>query len=436
MLNHHIDTLENGLTVIRVPMESSKSVTVMALANTGSRFEQPHQYGIAHFFEHMVFKGTQNYPDSQSLALAVDSIGANFNAFTSKEYTGYYVQSSSKHLRRALDVVSDMLLTPRLKQSDIDREKGVITEEINMYVDSPPSHIGNLYEQMVFGGSGLGHDILGTKKTVSSLKTNDFRQFLRSWYGLGNLVLVVAGNSKVVEDSKTLDLIAENFSKETEPRVKGKVDIDLYMSDKKTGPISIDRLHVENRATEQAHFVLGWPGIKMSDERRYAMTLLSTIMGGYMSSRLFTEVREKRGLCYYVNASTDQYHDGGMLNVYAGVDPKRVYQALEVVIDQMEGVADQSKKITQEELQTAKDHIAGKMALNLENGKSVAQFFGSKQLLLGEIEAPDRVLKKLNKVTLDEVSNLAGQLIKPREQRLAIIGNFPEIARFEEMISS
>lgn len=433
MLKHSIDTLKSGLKIIRIPMNSSASVTVMALANTGSRYEQPHQEGLAHFFEHMVFKGTKNYPDAQALALAVDSVGADFNAFTSKEYTGYYVQASSQHFNKALDVVSDMLLTPKLNQDDIDREKGVIIEEINMYVDSPSRHIGDLFETMVFKGSGLSHNIIGSKETVNSFKTLDFQQFLQSWYGLGNLVLVIAGDSKVVSSEDTLGLVENMFAKEAGERAKGKVDLANYLSGKGEDPISIDKLHVENRSTEQAHFVLGWPSFDRQDPRRYAMTLFSIIMGGYMSSRLFTQVREKRGLCYYIHSSSDQYHDGGMLTVSAGVDPKRVYEALEVVIDEMQK-SFTSSKITLQELKTAKDHISGKMALNLEDSQSVAQYFGTKQLLFNQIETPDQALEKLNKVSLEEVHSLAEQIIKSKEERLAIIGNFPDVKRFEEII--
>lgn len=434
MLKHKIDHLKNGLTVISIPMESVRSVTVMTLANTGSRYERPEQYGIAHFFEHMVFKGTKNYPDAQALALTVDKIGADFNAFTSKEYTGYYVQAASEHFQTAVDVVSDMLLTPKLRQEDIDREKGVIIEEINMYVDSPARHIANIYDRMVYQGTGLGHDILGKKETVNSFTSQDFKDFLNQWYGLSNLVLVVSGDSKVVGQKNTLEMIEKMFSKDAGNRAEGKVDNTSFLADKSQTIISSERLHVEKRATEQAHFVMGWPGISRIDDRRFAMTLLSMIMGGYMSSRLFTELREKRGLCYYISAGSDQFHDGGMFEVSAGVDPKRVYQALELVIKEFEQVLDQSKKITQSELQTAKDHIAGKMALSLEDSQSVAQYFGVKQLLMGEIESPTEVIEKIKAVKLDELVSLATELIKDKKVRLAIIGNFDDQDKFLEII--
>jgi len=434
MLTHQIDILDSGLTVIRVPMNSLESVTVMALANTGSRYETASQQGIAHFFEHMVFKGTDKFPTAQDLAVAVDSVGADFNAFTSKEFTGYYVQAASKHLQLALDVVSDMILAPKLRQDDIDREKGVIVEEINMYLDSPARHIGDVFERMAFAGSGLEHDIIGSKETVNQLTSQNFKDFLSKWYGLSNMILVIAGDASIVKKEVTLDLINQLFAKEGGKRSDQKIDLNPYLSGKK-GPISSQRFHLEKKTTEQAHFILGWPAIKRNDPRKYAISLLSIVMGGNMSSRLFSEIREKRGLCYYIHASSDEYHDGGLLSVAAGVDPNRVYQALELVMAEFNALANGSKKITQQELQASKDFIAGKMALSFEDSQSVAQYFGSRQLLMGEIETPDEVLAKVNQVTLDQVQTLAEEIIKGKSARLAIIGNFEDKIKFEKIIN-
>jgi len=207
-------------------MPAVESVTVLVLCNTGSRYEKPEQYGIAHFFEHMVFKGTKKYPTAQILASTVDGIGADFNAFTGKEYTGYYVKAAAQHVGLALDVVSDMLLAPELRQVDIDREKGVIVEELNLYLDTPHRHIADLFDNMVYQGNGLEHDIVGNKSTIRSLKSDDFQTFLQSWYGLGNMLLVLAGDSQVVEDEATMDLIRAAFAKEAGERVKNKIKLE------------------------------------------------------------------------------------------------------------------------------------------------------------------------------------------------------------------
>lgn len=438
MLQHYITTLDSGLVVIRVPMPSVKSLTVIALCNTGSRYEDPKHYGIAHFFEHMVFKGTANYPDTQTLSSAIDAVGADFNAFTSKEYTGYYVKAASHHLNLALDVVSDMLLTPALRQEDIDREKGVIIEELNMYLDSPARHIGNLFEQMMYAGSGLEHDIIGVKETIKSIHSDDFRSFLNTWYGLGNITLVIAGDEEQVGKDETLRLVEKMFSKgekntgqhSKESRHKLQVQKKLVAN-----PISDKKLHVEYKKTEQAHLVMGWPGLKRDDKRRYAVSVLSTILGGNMSSRLFTEVREKRGLCYYVHSDFDQYHDTGFFGASAGVDQTRVEEAVKVIRAEFEAATSAgAKPITQVELQKAKDYVAGKMVLGLEDSEAVAQFFGMKQLLLDEVLSPEEVLAKYNALTLKEVQAVADELIKLGELRLAVIGPYKEPQVFADLI--
>src|SRR3989344_8779819 len=210
--------LSNGLTLLRIPMKGVQAVTVLALVNTGSRYEKPEWGGISHFLEHMVFKGTEKYPTAQDLAAAVDAVGAEFNAFTSKEYTGYYVKAASEHMPLAIDVVSDMLLTPTLRKDDLDREKGVIVEEINMYNDTPMRHIGDIFEQVLFAGSPLGRDIIGTKETVRGLSREDFVAYVKEWYGLGNVVLTVAGDATVVGGDSIVRDIEHAFSKKSDSR--------------------------------------------------------------------------------------------------------------------------------------------------------------------------------------------------------------------------
>jgi predicted Zn-dependent peptidase len=432
MLTHIYDKLTSGLQVLRIPMPEVKSVTVLALANTGSRYETPKEQGIAHFFEHIVFKGTKNYPDAQILAGSIDAIGADFNAFTSKEYTGYYVKSASQHFEISLDVVSDMLLAPKILQEDVDREKGVIIEEINMYEDTPMRQISNLFEGLVFDGSGLGHNILGTKETVSGITSKDFRRFLAKWYGLGNLVLVVSGDEKIVKSSKTLELIKKYFAKDAGKRDSSRIDTQKISQ--KELKISTKKLLVTYKKTEQAHLCMGWSGLQREDDRKYALTLLSTVLGANMSSRLFTEVREKRGLCYYVHSDTDFYHNTGIFGASAGVDPTRIEEAITVILSEFYSVVDGSKPITLEELKKAKDYIAGSMVLDLEDSRSVAQFYGMRQLLSNQVKSPTEVLDLISKVTLQEVQDVASDLIKKGECRLAVIGPFKSEKKFKKLM--
>lgn len=430
-LKFSVKTLSCGLQVVLVPMPSVGSVTSLVLANTGSRYENSEKEGIAHFFEHIVFKGTDKFPTALALSSTIDAIGAEFNAFTSKEYTGYYVKSASKHVGTALDVLSDMLLRPNLNQADIDREKGVIIEEINMYRDNPMSHVSTLFDHLFFVDRGLSHDIIGSKETVSSINSQDFEKFLESWYGLPNLVLILAGDQTVVSDARTLELIENLFTKSSKgKRIAQKALVSDYFSAESIGH---DNLLVEFKQTEQAHLVMGWPGIARGSSDRYALSLLSVVMGANMSSRLFTEVREKRGLCYYVRSDSDYYHNTGVVGASAGVDPKRVYEAIEVIRNEFQAVVDDSKPISADELSRAKEYIAGMTVLSLEDSESVAQYFGSKQLLLNTIESPQTALEKMQKVTLEEVTALAKKLFS-QKLKLAVIGPFKDKQKFASLI--
>jgi predicted Zn-dependent peptidase len=432
MLKHHLNTLSNGLKVLRIPMPSVKSVTVLVLVNTGSRYEEPHEFGIAHFLEHMVFKGTAKYETAQALAEAVDAVGADFNAFTSKEYTGYYVKSDSQHMSLALDVISDMLLTPRLNAEDLEREKQVIVEEMNMYRDTPARHIADIFEDMMFAGSGLGHDVVGTKEAVTNLQVADFQKYLRQWYGLGNMVVVVAGDAEVVEETKILSQIETFFTKGDQDRAQDKVKLQRYLS---ANPLSVERLLVEFKQTEQAHFILAFPGIDRKSESRYPLMVLSTILGGNMSSRLFSEIREKRGLCYYVHSDADIYHDTGIFGASAGVDPSRIEEAIEATMAEFKKIKDRTNPVTATELQKAKDYLAGKLTLGLEDSESVAQYFGMRQLLMGKIDEPEEYTRKIRAVTLEQVQAIAEQLIQPDQVRFAVIGPYKEAEKFKKVLA-
>jgi predicted Zn-dependent peptidase len=426
MIKHSVTQLKSGLTVVRLPMPSTESVTVLALANTGSRYETPELQGIAHFLEHMVFKGTAKYATPQILAATVDGVGADFNAFTSKEYTGYYVHAAAQHFGLALDVVSDMLLTPKLAQTDIDREKGVIVEELNMYVDSPQRHIDNVFDQLMFGDPGLGHDIVGTPETIRSFTSADFSRFLHHWYGLNNLVLVVAGDATVVNSESFLSQVETAFGKQPSTERSAAKEVSRHLPPKVIGET---KLKVVYRKTQQAHFVLGWPGLNRSHPDRYALAVLSTILGGNMSSRLFTEVREKRGLCYYVHSSEEYFHDVGVFGGAAGVDPGRIEEAIHVTIGEFLDLANGKQPVTEQELQRAKDYWMGKTVLGLEDSESVAQYFGLRQLLRGKIETVAETMAKIKAVNLDDLHRIAKQIIKLDQLRFAVIGPFKSQAK-------
>lgn len=433
MFTHTLDELPNGMPVLRVSMPGVKSVTAMIFANTGSRFEKPNEEGIAHFLEHMVFKGTKKYPDPQLLASTIDSIGADFNAFTSKEFTGYYVKTASEHLEVALDVLSEMLLQPLLKQEDIERERGVIIEEINMYEDSPMRMIGNIFERMFFKGSGLSHDVIGNKETVSQVQRADFVQFMQQWYGPGNLVLVLAGDENRLHHPDMLQLVSSAFQKTTDlVRAKDKVRLSRYLPEKT--PVSVEQLELKHKQTEQAHLVMGWPSISRTDDRRYTQSLLAIILGGNMSSRLFTEIREKRGLCYYIHADDDYYHDAGYFTVLAGVDPKRLHEALETIQLECTALASGERTVSEEELQRAKDYAVGTMILGLEDSRRVAEYFASKKTLQDVIADPNEAMQRLKSVSVADIQAFAREVIDLSQTRLSIIGPFKDESEFYSYI--
>jgi len=420
-----------------------KSITALALVNAGSRYEPEGWEGISHFLEHMVFKGTTKYPTPLDLASTLDAVGAEYNAFTSKEYTGFYVKSASKDLDLALDVVSDMLLEPRLPAEDLEREKGVIVEEINMYEDTPMRHIGDVFDQVMFEGTMLGKDVIGTKETVRGLKQQDFQEYLRTWYGAGNMIVIVAGDASIVRQQNLAQKIETFFSKAKDKREKdgGKrefIDFSSHSSQTKQSKKQAPKIVLKHKKTDQAHFMFGVQALKHDDPRRFALAVLSSLFGGNMSSRLFTEIREKRGLAYYVRSMSDSFHDTGSFGVWAGVDPSRLDEALKIAKEELFHLLDidGERAITEKEIQRAKDYLIGTTVLGLEDSESMASFYGMKYLLTKKIETPEEVLDHIRAVTLEEVQKLAVFLLEDARLYFAMIGPFEksEEKRFEEIL--
>ncbi len=404
--------LKNGVRVLTIPMAGVESVTAMILCKTGSRNETLPQAGISHVLEHMVFKGTKKYPTPMAIAEAVDSIGAEQNAFTSKEYTGYYITSAAKHLGLTLDIQSQMLTTPTLPQDDLNREREVIVEEINMYEDQPMSKASEEFENLMYDGSAMGRMIIGTKETVRATTSADLRKYMSRWYRGGNILVVVAGRINVHQAQMTNvhKLIEERFG----GMRTGKIDNYETMADYG----KVEARHFKKK-TEQAHFVMGVPGLSILDPRRYALQMGQVVLGGGMSSRLFNEIREKRGLAYYVKAELDSNFDCGYLGVRAGVNLDKLGEAMSVVKDEMLKLSD---TITEAELAKAKEYILGHMPLSLEDSMGVAQFFGMRALVLDEVRQPSEVEEKIKGVTIKEVRRVLGELVQDKLIRSVVVG--------------
>ncbi len=429
MLKIKKQTLKSGMRVVYVPMPAVKSITTLLLVNTGSRYEESTEQGLAHLLEHLVFRGTQKYPDSLSLSIALDGIGASSNAFTAKEYTGFYVTAASLHLEFCLKMLRELVFFPLIRSEDVEQERAVVIEEIKMHRDSPEDFIADEFEQMVYQGSSLEHPISGSIESVSLQTASSLQKFLNKWYGLENLTLVIAGDKKVLDEndlSSKIDtifndknLFGEDEGKKIDKRANHHHERRLGFF--KENCFSTKKSIKRKRDTEQAHLIMGWPALKRDDPQRYVLTVLATVMGGNRSSRLFQTIREKANLAYYVFADVDQYQDAGLLGVSAGLNSKKLEQGIELIKNEFDQLATNKKPINQEELERAQAYLTGRITLSLESSRAVAQHYGLSWLLLNRIDEPQDVIKGIRGVTLDQLQSLAPKIIKPDELRIAVV---------------
>lgn len=426
-MKHTKTTLANGLRVISVPIPTSESVTVTVWAGVGSRHETPKIGGISHFLEHMVFKGSQKRPTAQAIAESVDAIGAEFNAGTSKEWTNFYIKARNANVEHAFDVLSDMVLHPILREEDIEREKGVILEEIAMYEDTPTAKIGDNFENLIFGGHKLGMDIIGTRESVKGIKKTDFVNHRKKHYYSNNLLVCVSGG---VKNEDVVSLTKKYFGE----LKKGKTDSYASRVEKFAKKQTRPAVLLDSQKREQAHFIVGFIGEKRGNPDRFAAEVLTAILGGGMSSRLFTEVREKRGLAYSVRSSVENYVDTGYLETYAGVDLKKVDEAIKVILHEIYSLRDGVHVISDAELTKAKEFIKGHFALSLENTRRINHFLGEEELIMGRVETPEVVYKGIDAVSIDDILAVAKKILVPSKLNLAIIGPYKDQARFEKLV--
>ncbi len=416
-MNYHEELLPNGLRVVIIDTKAFPSASALLLVGTGSRYEANANNGIAHFFEHMAFKGSSSYPDAMTLSSTVEGVGGEFNAFTSKEYTGYWIKAPTKHIEIMTDVLADMVQRPLLKEDEIEKEKGVIVEEINMYEDMPARKVAEVYDSLLYKTSPLGFDTLGTKDTVTSFTRETFNNYLQSYYYPNNSVFVIAGGLSDFKNSK--ELIKEKFGK------WGKTSSPTYTKyvDTQNKP----EIAVHTKKTEQAHFVLGFRSFSYFDKRKPILNVLATLLGGGMSSRLFHEVRERRGLCYYISTERDSYADTGTIYTRAGVATKQsvVEEAIQVTLDQHSAVAEGD--INDVELTRAKELLKGRIILSLEDSFSTAYFFGKRKLTENKVESLESVLESIEKVTKEQVTKLANELFVSSKLNIAVVGPFEKV---------
>ena len=422
-------TLINGLTLITIPMPGLSSVTAMLIVGAGSRYETKKINGLSHFLEHMAFKGSKKRPTAQEISGTIDAIGGEFNAFTGKDHTGFYIKARAKHLELLLDVISDMVLNPLLKEEEIEREKGVITEEINMYKDTPMRHIGDVFEGLLFGDVPLGWDTAGEPDIIKAIKRENFVTYLDGLYRPNNAVIVIAGG--IGEKSSAIshqpsDLVGKYFS----DWKKG----DTWQFDKVSDKQARPQIKIEFKDTQQAHISFGVRGCSFNHPQKYASQVLNNILGGGMSSRLFIQVRERRGLAYYVHTGAEHYHETGVFVTQSGVDTTRIDQAISVIRDEFFGLANGKFPITPEELKKAKEYMTGRLTLEFEDSRAVAGYFGSQEILKREILTPRQYFAKINEVTEDQVVVVAKDIFRPEKLNLAIIGPYKDDQKFEKLL--
>jgi len=413
--------LKNGLRIISIPKKTALATTVLILVKTGSKYEKKEVNGISHFLEHMLFKGTKNRPSPLSIVETLDKVGGVFNAFTSEEYTGYYAKVESSHFKLALDWVSDIFLNSTLPKKEMEKERGVIIQEINMLSDHPSSCIQILWAELLYGNQPAGWNITGPKKNIIRMSQKELINYWKKQYVASNTVVCIAGG---VEQEQSLKLAKKYFSKMSISSPFGKAKV----IEKQDSPKCILRF----KKTDQTHLCIGVRGYNSFHPDRYVVDILGIILGGMMSSRMFIEVREKLGLCYYIRTSVEDNPDTGFLVTQVGVDNKNVKKAILTILKEYKRIS--NKKVSAEELKKAKDNIKGKMALQLESSDALASYYGGQELMENKILIPREFFKKIDNVSVDDVLRVSKDIFKSKKLNLALIGPFKEKDSFERIL--
>ncbi|KKP57558.1 MAG: Peptidase M16 domain protein [Candidatus Moranbacteria bacterium GW2011_GWF2_34_56] len=420
-MNYKKTLFKNGLRLITAPMKDTQTATVMVMVGVGSRYEEDKERGISHFIEHMMFKGTKKRPNTQIIANELDAIGGEFNAFTGKTATAYYAKSDAKHLDITLDVISDMFLNSKLETKEIEKERGTILQELNMYEDMPMRSVDDVFESLLYGDQKLGREIIGTKETISNVVRKDFVNYIKKFYVATDTVICVAGK---FDENKIIKKIEKIFSQMNQA---DKPDFEKVVEKQKTSQIKI-----KNKKTDQTHLILGARAYEDGHEDEYVLSLLSIILGGNMSSRIFINVRERQGLAYYVHTGSESYQEAGYLATSAGVEHKNLNKAVETILKEYKKIS--SKKVTPQELQKAKDFIKGKSVMGLESSDSVASFLIGQEVRKDKILTPEEIFKKIDKVTAEDILRVAKDIFKNEKLNLALIGPHKKSKELEEIL--
>ncbi len=413
-------TLDNGLRILTAPMPHTRSVSLGCYLGVGSRYENEAQAGVSHFIEHLLFRGTSRRPTARDISEAIEGVGGILNASTDRELTVYWCKVAQPHFELALDVLADMLLQSRLEPEDIERERQIIIEEIHMSNDSPHQRVGMLIDELLWPNHPLGRDVAGCPESVTAVTRGAILDYMGQHYQPASAVVSVAGD---ISPETAVDAIGRRLGEWTGLKTRPG-----YLPYTERGN---PRLCIETRETEQAHLCLSLPGLSITDPRRFTLDLLNIVLGEGMSSRLFTEIRDKLGLAYQISSYADHLLDAGSLVIYAGVEPANLRVAIEAILEQLHLL---KNPILEPELTKAKELAKGRLLLRMEDSRSVSAWAGGQEVLIGEILSVDQVISIVDAITADELQQVAGELLVGGRLRLAVVGPVPNNEPLDELL--
>lgn len=412
--------LDNGLRVLTSELPHTNAVSINFLFGAGSRYETDDIAGASHLFEHMLFKGTERRQAPREISEVVEGVGGTLNAFTDREITGYWCRLARPHYQQGIDLLADMVQNSLMRETDIAREKQVVYEEIRSTFDSPAGRAGMILEDALWPKQALGRDVAGTVESVEAISRDAMLKYLHTQYVASNMVVAIAGNVKHKDVVRQIqDLLGGMPDGEILPMFPFEDNLD--------GPT----VSIETRPTEQAHVALGMHGISNNDDDRHALGLLSVILGETMSSRLFEEIREKRGLAYDIHSGVHALSDTGVVIVESGIDPSRVEEAVPVIVEE---IARAREGVTEREFEQAKELSKGRMMLRMEESRVVAGFLGGQELLKNEVRTVDQVIADIDAVQIDDLARVASRVIRSEKMALSMVGPFDDPEPFKKAL--
>lgn len=413
--------LLNGLRIVFVP-QKGPTATALVLVEAGSEYETKKINGLSHFLEHLCFKGTKKRPKPGMISRELDSLGAESNAFTSQEYTGYWAKVEKKNFEKILEIVADLYLNPIFNLEEIEKERGVVIEELNMYEDTPMSKVGKIWTELVYGDQPAGWEIGGTKKLVKNITREEIIKYRAKHYVAAKTVVVISGNFNAIKAKAFIQKYFGGLPKTARIR-KAKTKFSQ----------KAPRAIVKFKKSEQDHLVLGVPGFSIFDKRRYELYVLSSVLGSGMSSRLFHKIREELGAAYYVRASSDESLDHGEFSVATGTANQKTEEVVKAILVELSRL--KTELVPPKELKKAKDIITSGLVMGLETSDQLANFYGTQEILAGKMLSPEEIRRRIEAVTAEEVRSVAKTIFRKDRLNFAIVGPYKNAKKFQKLLS-